>query len=142
MNPTRTRTSDARQADRVRLTLPAVPGYARVARLAITGLASRNGFTYDEVEDVRIAVGEVVGVLLTDVEREGDRDATGPDQRLEFSCQVSPEVLDLVVALQPTRALGEIAPLSRQILDAVVDLVEIDAAAGAIRIVKHQDPTA
>lgn len=140
MDPTRT--SDARQADRIRLTLPALPGYARVARLAITGLASRNGFTYDEVEDVRIAVGEVVGVLLGD----GDDGASAADRaatsrRMEFSCHVSPEVLDLVVALLPARALGEIAPLSRQILDAVVDAVEIDAAAGSIRIVKRQGPS-
>jgi hypothetical protein len=136
VNPTRT--SDARQADRIRLTLPAAPGYARVARLAITGLASRNGFTYDEVEDVRIAVGEVVGVLLGAPEP----GAGATEGRLEFSCHVSPDALDLTVAVQPARQVGDIAALSRQILDAVVDVVEIDATAGAIRIVKHQDPTA
>jgi hypothetical protein len=136
-----TRTSDARQADRIRLTLPAVPGYARVARLAITGLASRNGFTYDEVEDVRIAVGEVVGVLLADRRAPGDPADRDGDERLEFSCHVSPEVLDVVVALLPARPLEPVTGLSGQILDAVADLIELDLAGGSIRIVKHQDAT-
>lgn len=42
----------------VELRIPAKPEYVGVARLAILGVASRMRFSYDEVEDVRLAVGE------------------------------------------------------------------------------------
>jgi serine/threonine-protein kinase RsbW len=42
----------------VELKIPARPEYVGVARLAILGVASRMRFSYDEVEDVRLAVGE------------------------------------------------------------------------------------
>ena len=45
-------------ADQVELILPCRPEYVGVARLAVLGIASRMPFSYDEVEDVRLAVGE------------------------------------------------------------------------------------
>ena len=42
----------------VSLTIPAMPEFVGVARLAVLGVASRMKFTYDEVEDLRLAVGE------------------------------------------------------------------------------------
>jgi serine/threonine-protein kinase RsbW len=42
----------------VELTIPGRPEYVGVARLAILGVASRMRFSYDEVEDIRLAVGE------------------------------------------------------------------------------------
>ncbi|MCW3062401.1 MAG: ATP-binding protein [Capsulimonas sp.] len=44
--------------DTVELTIPCRPEYVGVARLAVLGIASRMPFSYDEVEDVRLAVGE------------------------------------------------------------------------------------
>jgi serine/threonine-protein kinase RsbW len=42
----------------VSLSIPSRPEYVGVARLAILGVASRMRFSYDEVEDIRLAVGE------------------------------------------------------------------------------------
>lgn len=42
----------------VELKIPCKPEYVGVARLAILGVASRMKFSYDQVEDVRLAVGE------------------------------------------------------------------------------------
>lgn len=42
----------------VELKIPCRPEYVGVARLAILGVASRMKFSYDQVEDVRLAVGE------------------------------------------------------------------------------------
>jgi hypothetical protein len=117
-------------SDRIRLTLPAETSYARVARLALTGLASRNGFTYDEVEDIRIAVGEVFGLLVADAAHRN---------QVEFSCSVSPEMLDVVVRRVPPQPLGDVSDLTQQILAAVVDVAEIDAPEGAVRLVKRQE---
>jgi serine/threonine-protein kinase RsbW len=42
----------------VELKIPCKPEYVGVARLALLGVASRMRFSYDQVEDVRLAVGE------------------------------------------------------------------------------------
>lgn len=46
--------------DYVELRVPAKPQYVSVIRLAISGLATRVGFLYDEIEDIKIAVSESV----------------------------------------------------------------------------------
>ena len=46
------------EAHLVELRIPCKPEYVGVARLAILGVASRMRFSYDEVEDIRLAVGE------------------------------------------------------------------------------------
>ena len=121
---------DARSDDRdeIRLSLPALFPYGRVARLAVTGLASRNGYSYDDVEDLRIAIGEVFGLLVPE-ER--------PDARLQLTCVLLPESLDITAALAPSTPIERITDLSRQILAAVVDDAAIDEADGRIRIVKR-----
>ena len=42
----------------VTLSIPCAPEYVGTARLTILGVAGRMGFTYDQVEDIRLAVGE------------------------------------------------------------------------------------
>ena len=48
----------APHADVVELTIPGRPENVGVARLVIAGIASGIGFSYDEVEDIKLAVGE------------------------------------------------------------------------------------
>jgi len=45
-------------ADRLEMRLPASAEWVRVVRLATAGVASRVGFSYDEVEDIKLAVAE------------------------------------------------------------------------------------
>ena len=49
--------------DHIRLTVPATPASARIARVAAAGLATRAGFTYREVEQFRLAVDEAAALL-------------------------------------------------------------------------------
>ena len=114
--------------DVIRLALPALFSYSRVARLAVTGLASRNGFSYDDVEDLRIAIGEVFGLLSVP---EGD------DLRLELACRLAPDHLEVVTSRRPAAPLGDVGDLSGQILQAVVDEVSFDHEVGSVRIVKR-----
>jgi serine/threonine-protein kinase RsbW len=45
--------------DEVRLVVPAQPEFLRLARVTAAGLASRLGFTFDQVEDLRLAIDEL-----------------------------------------------------------------------------------
>ena len=103
----------------VRLAVPATPEFLRLARLTVAGVASRMGFTYDEVEDLRIAIDELCFALVGTNGREGSIE-------LRYSVHAD----DLVVVgigafadpIAPT-----LSSLSRQILSAVVDEHEVAA---------------
>ncbi|WP_214788393.1 anti-sigma B factor RsbW [Exiguobacterium sp. s21] len=43
------------------MTFPAKPEYVGVVRLVVSGIANRMGYTYDEIEDIKIAVSEACG---------------------------------------------------------------------------------
>ena len=104
--------------EEVRLSLPAVPEYARIVRLTAAGLASRLGFSYDEVEDLRIAVGEACSHLMGNDGREGSLAVT---YTLRSDSITIEAVGDFAEASE-----GAVAALSAQILDAVVDTHELD----------------
>ena len=57
-NRTPGRDTDSEETASVTLTIPCAPEYVGTARLTILGVASRMGFSYDQVEDIRLAVGE------------------------------------------------------------------------------------
>ncbi|MCL1632357.1 anti-sigma B factor RsbW [Sporolactobacillus sp. CPB3-1] len=44
--------------DVIRLLIPAKPEFVSVARLACSGAASRMGYTFDAIEDIKVAVSE------------------------------------------------------------------------------------
>lgn len=115
-------------SDAIRLTLPAYARYARVARLAVCGLAARNGFSYDEVEDIRIAVGEAFGILV-------DHDSV----RVRCTCALDDDAISVLAERVPPTAVEPVGELSRQILDAVCDQVQVDEVAGAIRFAKRSE---
>lgn len=48
----------------VDLTIPPWPEYISVARLTVAAVAARQAFTYDEIEDLKIAVSEACNVLI------------------------------------------------------------------------------
>ncbi len=50
--------------EQVLVTFPARAEFVSVARLTAATVAARRGFTYDEIEDLKIAVGEACTSLL------------------------------------------------------------------------------
>jgi len=44
--------------DYIEMKIPAKPDYVGVIRLTLSGIASRMGFTYEEIEDIKIAISE------------------------------------------------------------------------------------
>jgi serine/threonine-protein kinase RsbW len=131
----------------VELTIPGKPEYVGVARLAILGVASRMRFSYDEVEDIRLAVGEA---CTTAIER-----ATGgqtPSQDVRVRCLIDPtrlvvEVTDSAAASSPAeqppvpesvleeRSLGGV--LIRILMDDVQITQEPESRRHVVRMTKY-----
>ena len=115
--------------DEIRLAVPAAPEYARIARLTVAGLATRLGFSYDEVEDLRIAVGEACSVLIADP----------PAGRLEVIYRLEDDAVEVVATADTAVGNGAgSADLTVQILGAVVDEHRINAADRTIWIRKQR----
>ena len=123
----------ATEAATVRLTVPAQTRFARVARMTTSSLVATWGADIDDVEDLRIAVDELVTALVP----------TSSDNEI---------ALTLVLSAGELRAEGSTAAsrqpsldqLTREIVSAVVDelVVELDASGRARfeftkRLVQH-----
>jgi hypothetical protein len=128
--------------DSIRLTVPASPAAVRIARAGAAGLATRAGFTYHEVEQVRRAVGEATALLAGDADGKGDPNGDGDGDlgdsgdrgALTLTFEVEPDGMriDLRVVeatggpgagLPPPLADGRSAvpEVSAAVLDATVD---------------------
>ena len=57
--------------EEVRLVVPATPEFLRLARVTASGVASRLGFTYDEVDDLRLAIDELSFALTGGKSQDG-----------------------------------------------------------------------
>jgi hypothetical protein len=106
--------------DEVRLVVPARPELLRLARVTAAGLASRLGFSFDEVEDLRLAIDELCYGL------------TGPEGRpgmVEIRYQLAPErlVIEGEGDFGEGRAPVTLSELSEIMLSALVDEHHLDA---------------
>jgi serine/threonine-protein kinase RsbW len=95
--------------------VPAAPEYLRMSRIMAAGVASRVGFTLDEVEDLRIAIDEVCFSLV------GGRGRSGT---ITLRYLLDNDELAVEGTGRFTDGLGNapvVSALSQQILAAVVD---------------------
>ena len=119
--------------DRVVLTFPARGDLVVLARLVASAISVRVGFDIEELEDLRLAVGELCLLALQ------GSDARHGDLRLEFT--VSSESLDIactLVGAVPATARrsadgDEADELSEQILAALVDEHGREQQDGSVR---------
>lgn len=105
----------------VRLVVPAAPEYLRLVRLTAAGMASRLGFSFDEVEDLRIAVDELCFHLL------GEDDVIPSDEErtMDLVYSAGSDSITITGRTALTGAVPEQSELSEQILDALVDEHEV-----------------
>jgi len=106
----------------VQLIVPAEAGSARLARLVAAALAADADFTIDETEDLRVAVSELVALLV-----EGGEEGEKLDDQVTLTYHRGPDSVE-VAGARPRRA-GEGASgdgatpddLALEILRVVVD---------------------
>ena len=140
----RTHTEPA--ADSIDVRFPAKAEYVSIARLAAAAVAARQAFTYDEVEDLKIAVSEACNVLIA---------ASKPLKRSPLRLHFIPgtDALVIRVEAQGTQlaldvgANGEPRPLDDRLLgmflmQSLVDEVDIrhtgDLASIVLRLAKRR----
>lgn len=68
----------------VRLSVPAETGWVSLVRSTAVAVASRAGFDLEQLEDVRIAVGEAAGLLAAHAH---------PDTLIDVSLDLEPDAL-------------------------------------------------
>ena len=112
----------------VRLVVPASPEYLRLVRLTAAGMASRLGFTFDEVEDLRIAVDELCFHLLGDA---GD-DRPADDRTMDLIYSAGTDFISITGRTGLSGEVPEPSELSEQILDALVDEHEVSGTDGMV----------
>ncbi|MCP8618084.1 anti-sigma B factor RsbW [Salirhabdus salicampi] len=59
--------------DFVEMKIPAKPEYVGVARLTTSGIAHRVGFSYDDIEDLKVAVSEAITNAVQHAYDEGEQ---------------------------------------------------------------------
>ncbi len=124
------------KGEQVRLTMPATPQLLRVARLTAAGLASRLGFSFDQIEDVKIAVDELCFALVGTKGREGNL-------TLIYLLQADRLIIEGTGEFVDGAARPATSELSARILSAVVDEHEVDERDGIIsfRLMKRRAAT-
>ncbi|MGI8754986.1 MAG: hypothetical protein ACR2MB_03830 [Acidimicrobiales bacterium] len=113
------------------LSMPARAPYARVARLAVAALASRLGYTYDDIEDLRIGVGEAFSLLVDE-----DHGEVG---RIGLRCEIDGGAMAIELWRADHHPTSPVTDLSHRILAAVVDEARVDTERAGVFLTKRQE---
>ncbi len=106
----------------VSVNIPASPEYLKVVRLMASGLASRLGFTIDDIEDLKIAVDELSAYLTGAQGREGT---------LDIAFQIDGDTIEIRGTGNfpaGTKVRTDLTEMSKMILDTVADDARLEQA--------------
>ena len=117
--------------EQIRLALPAEPEYGRLARITTSNLALRLGFSFPEIDDLRLAVDEMVILLLRP---EG---VTG-DITLTYTVEPGRLVIDAVSTAGSDQPWVDQGALGRfeAIVGDTVDACEVDESGHHVHLLK------
>lgn len=96
------------EADIIELKLPNRAEYLGIARLTVSGVAHRMGFSYDEIEDIKLAVGEACANAMEHAYAE-----EGKEGELFIVCRVHPD--RLVIDVEDHGTGFTVEPVSQQV---------------------------
>jgi serine/threonine-protein kinase RsbW len=125
MNETQTET--ATTTGEIRLEIPAAPEYLRLARLAVADVGARAGWSYEDIDDLRIAVDELCYAIGAGAEH----------GRLTLTYRVEEQVIEVLGTGEETTPLAAPGELARAIIAAVVDEFDLDVDARSFRFAKR-----
>jgi hypothetical protein len=125
--------ADGAPPELIRLALPAEPEYGRLARITASNLALRLGFTFAEIEDLRLAVDETIILLLRPEGRSGEITLT-------FTVERTGLVIDAVSTAGADQEWLDQGALGRfeAIVKDTVDAFEVDERGHHVHLVKRK----
>jgi hypothetical protein len=109
----------------IQLAIPGAPEFLRLARLAAADAGSRVGLSFDQLEDLRIAVDEL-GFTITGGE---------PDCTLVLTFYLDPDAIRVEGTCADRAGSFEPTELARTIVAAVVDEYQLEIVDGRRRFV-------
>ncbi|WP_227939737.1 anti-sigma B factor RsbW [Alkalihalobacillus deserti] len=133
------------EADHIQMSVPAKPEYVGVVRLTVSGIANRIGFSYDDIEDMKIAVAEACTNVVNHAYEEGGvmnvsyylydnrLEIVVADQGQSFDIGSVRERLGPVDASRPVVDLKE-GGLGLFLINTLMDKVEINDESGIVLI--------
>ncbi|PYZ95469.1 anti-sigma B factor RsbW [Alteribacter lacisalsi] len=83
-------------SDFIEIKLPAKPEYVGVVRLTVSGIANRLGYSYDDIEDIKIAVAEA----CTNVVNHAYKNTKDDQAVMTVGCGVHEDRMEIMVADQ------------------------------------------
>ena len=111
----------------IRLEIPAAPEYLRLARLAVADVGARAGWSYEDIDDLRIAVDELCYAIGAGAEH----------GTIVLSYQVTGQSIEVRGSGTDTTPLAAPGELARAIIAAVVDEFDLDVDDRQFRFVKR-----
>ncbi|WP_275899684.1 anti-sigma B factor RsbW [Bacillus piscicola] len=132
---------DRQALDYIEMKVPAKAEYVGVVRLTVSGVANRSGYSYDDIEDMKIAVAEACTNVVDHAYQDNGQMAVVCniyEDRLEiivsdngqsFNLQNVKEKLGPIDATKPVEELKE-GGLGLFLIDSLMDRVEINGGAG------------
>ncbi|GAB3764693.1 serine/threonine-protein kinase RsbW [Nocardioides ginsengisegetis] len=119
--------SDPGQRADVELRLPADGAYVSVLRTTTAGLAARLDFTMDDIEDLRIAVGEASAMVLPEA-----------DEASDLLCQFYMRPGELTVTVGVSSSQAAVEPdydsFAWQVLTTLATSAEAEAGSGRFTV--------
>ena len=127
--------------DYIEMKVPAKAEYVGVVRLAVSGIANRVGYSYDDIEDLKIAVAEACTNVVNHAYQEGGMIGIGcnvykdkieilvSDKGQSFNLSDVKRKLGPIDGTKPVEELKE-GGLGLFLIDSLMDHVEINGEAG------------
>ena len=122
-----TQADTATTTGEIRLEIPAAPEYLLLARLAVADVGARAGWSYEDIDDLRIAVDELCYAIGAGAEH----------GRLTLTYSVTGQQIEVRGRGEATTPLAAPGELARAIIAAVVDEFDLDVDTLTFRFVKR-----
>ena len=122
--------------DTVSIKIPAAPQYLQVVRLVASGLATRLGFTLDDIDDLKHGVDELSAYLTGSHGRDGTLE-------VRFAVGEGKIEITLTARLAPgDKVRTDLTEFSQMILDTVADSATLSLRDGTpvFELVKSKKP--
>lgn len=99
-------------SDVVELTIPAKSEYVGIVRLTTSGVANRMGYSYDDIEDIKVAVSEACTNAVNHAYLDSNEEGQVTIKLLTYHDRLEIMVIDHGQSFDIEKIIGELKPLN------------------------------